>query len=54
VIVEVDRKTVKTVDQFYSVVNKKKTYLLRVRKRDENGGEEFALVTLKLAASDEE
>lgn len=54
VILEVDRKPVKSVEQFYSMVKQKKTYLLRVRKQDENGRETFAVVALKLAASEED
>lgn len=53
VILEVDRKPVRSVDQFYGVVKSKKTYLLRVRKQDESGHETFAVVALKLAASDD-
>src|SRR5262249_38750474 len=33
-ILEVDRKPVKSVDGFYSVVKEKKSYLLRVRRAD--------------------
>lgn len=53
VILEVDRKPVKTVEQFYNLVRAKKTYLLRVRKQDENGREMFAVVALKLAGTEE-
>lgn len=53
VILEVDRKPVKTVEQFYGIVRAKKTYLMRVRKQDETGRETFAVVALKLAATDE-
>ncbi|MBI3556119.1 MAG: PDZ domain-containing protein [Deltaproteobacteria bacterium] len=53
VILEVDRKPVKTVEQFYKIVKTKKTYLLRVRKQDESGRETFAVIALKLAASEE-
>ncbi|MBI2607010.1 MAG: trypsin-like peptidase domain-containing protein [Deltaproteobacteria bacterium] len=54
VILEVDRKPVKTEADFYKIVTQKKTYLLRVRKQDETGREVFVVVALKLAASDRE
>jgi len=54
VIIEVDRKPVKTVEGFYSVVRSKKTYLLRVRKTDESGREAFAVIALRLAATEDE
>jgi serine protease Do len=53
VILEVDRKPVKTVDSFYGIVRTKKTYLLRVRKQDESGRETFVVIALKLAATEE-
>lgn len=52
VILEVDRKPVKSIEQFYNLVRAKKTYLLRVRRQDEAGRETFAVVALKLAAEE--
>ncbi len=49
VILEVDRKSVKSVTEFFAAVKTKKTYLLRLRKIDDSGREIFAVVTLKLA-----
>jgi serine protease Do len=54
VILEVDRKQVKTIEQFYNIVKSKKTYLLRVRKQDENGREMFAVIALRLTGHGEE
>ncbi|MEW6055858.1 MAG: Do family serine endopeptidase [Bdellovibrionota bacterium] len=54
VILEVDRKAIKSEEEFDKIVRSKKTYLLRVRKQDENGRETFAVIALKLAAMDEE
>lgn len=53
VILEVDRKPIKSVEQFYNIVKARKTYLMRVRKQDETGRETFAVVALKLAASED-
>lgn len=48
VIIEVDRKTVKDVDAFYAHVKDKKSYLLRVRRADQQGRDVFAVVVLDL------
>jgi serine protease Do len=48
VILEADRKPVKEVDQFYTVVKEKKSYLLRVRRADAQGNEVFSVVVLDL------
>lgn len=48
VIVEVDRKAVKSVDNFYSVVKEKKSYLLRVRRTDTQGRDIYNVVILDL------
>ena len=48
VIIEVDRKTIKDVDDFYSMVKDKKSYLLRVRRLDPTGHEAFAVILLDL------
>jgi serine protease Do len=48
VIVEVDRKAVKSVDDFYSVVKEKKSYLLRVRRTDTQGHDLYNVVILDL------
>ncbi len=55
VILEVDRKPVRSEEDFFAVVKAKRTYLLRVRRQDESGREIFAVITLRLAggASDE-
>lgn len=49
VILEVDRKIVKSPDEFYGIVRQKKSYLLRVRRQDEQGAESYAVVTLNLS-----
>jgi serine protease Do len=46
VIIEVDTKTIKDEDDFYSVVKEKKSYLLRVRRVDPRGTEVFQVVVL--------
>jgi serine protease Do len=48
VILEVDRKPVKGVDQFFSLVKEKKSYLLRVRRTDSSGRDVFAVIVLDL------
>lgn len=48
VIVEVDRKAIRDVDTFYSVVKTKKSYLMRVRRIDAQAREAFAVVVLDL------
>ncbi len=47
-IVEVDRKPVKDIEQFYSIVKEKKSYLLRVRRTEPGAGEAFTVVVLNL------
>ncbi len=48
IILEVDRKAIKNLDDFYSHVNAKQTYLLRVRHPDPQGQERFSVVILDL------
>lgn len=48
VILEVDRKTIKDTDSFYSQVKDKKSYLLRIRRADPQGHEVFSVVVLDL------
>ncbi|MGK5085208.1 trypsin-like peptidase domain-containing protein [Bdellovibrionota bacterium FG-1] len=48
VILEVDRKVIKGVDQFFAIVKTKKSYLLRVRRMDPQGQEVFSVVILDL------
>jgi serine protease Do len=48
VIVEADRKPVRDVDGFFSVVKAKKSYLLRVRRSDPQGREAFSIIVLDL------
>lgn len=47
-IVEVDRKAVKSVDDFFDTVKSKKSYLLRVRRMDPQGRDAFAVIVLDL------
>ncbi len=48
IILEVDRKPLKDVDQFYSIVKGSKSYLIRVRRTDSQGHEAFAVLILDL------
>jgi len=48
VILEADQKPVKDVDDFYSKVKEKKSYLLRVRRLDPQGHEVFSVIILDL------
>jgi len=48
VILEADRKPVKDSESFFSVVKEKKSYLLRVRRLDPQGGEAFNVIILDL------
>jgi len=48
IILEIDRSVVKNVDEFYSIVKEKKSYLLRIRRSDSQGREGFAVVVLGL------
>ncbi|MCM2324685.1 MAG: PDZ domain-containing protein, partial [Oligoflexia bacterium] len=48
IILEVDRKPVRNVDDFYALVRQKKSYLLRVRRTDPQGREAFTVVILDL------
>lgn len=47
-IVEVDRKAIKSVEDFFSVVSSKKSYLLRVRRMDPQGRDSFTVIVLDL------
>lgn len=51
VILEVDRKPVRNVDDFYATVKEKKSYLLRVRRSDPQGRELFSVILLDLKES---
>lgn len=51
VILEVDRKGIKDSDAFYAIVKDKKSYLLRVRRADPQGGEAFNVIILDLKES---
>ena len=44
VILEVDRKSIASEQEFYKVVNRKKSYLLRVRRPDASGGAYLVIV----------
>lgn len=48
IIVEVDRKSVKTGEDFYKSLGRKKSYLLRVLRVDEGGQETFQVLVLDL------
>ena len=48
VILEVDRKTIKDADSFFSQIKDKKSYLLRIRRADTQGHEVFSVVVLDL------
>ena len=48
VILEVDRKPIKSVEEFYSIVRSKQSYLLRVRHADGQGQERFSVLVLDL------
>lgn len=48
VILEVERKAVKSPEEFFSIVKEKKSYLLRVRRMDGQGRETFSVVVLDL------
>ncbi len=48
IIVEVDRKKIATIDDFFALVNAKKSYLLRVLRSDGSGREAYAVVVLDL------
>lgn len=50
VIVEADRKPLKNVDDFFSMVKEKKAYLLRVRRPDPQGRDVFSVILLDLTA----
>jgi len=47
-IVEVDKKPVRSVDEFYKIVKERKAYLLRVRRIDDQDRESFTVVVLDL------
>ncbi len=48
VILEVDRKPIKTAESFYSIVKEKKSYLLRIRRADPQNREGFMVIVLDL------
>ncbi len=48
VIVEADRKPIKSVADFFRIVKERKAYLLRVRRSDAQGRESFSVVVLDL------
>jgi len=52
VILEVDRKPIKSVDDFYGIVKERKKYLLRVRRGDPSGAESFSVIVLDLKEKD--
>lgn len=47
-ILEVDRKPVKTAEEFFKIVKEKKTYLVRVKRVDPRGQEGFSVLLLDL------
>jgi serine protease Do len=48
IILEVDRKPIQNVQAFLSLVKQKKSYLLRIRRIDPQGGELFQVLVLDL------
>ena len=48
VIIEVDQKPVKNVEQFFGIVKDKKSYLVRVRRLDPQGQDVFLVIVLDL------
>ena len=53
VILEVDRKPIKNLEDFYSAVHARQSYLLRVRHPDPQGQERFSVVILDLKKKSE-
>jgi len=51
IVLEVDRKPVKDVEGFYSIVTEKKSYLVRVRRKDPQGAEGFLVMVLNLRST---
>lgn len=48
VILEVDRKSIKTRDEFDEIVRGGKAYLVRIRRSDSEGNESFSVIVLDL------
>lgn len=48
VIIEVDQKAVKNLDEFYAIVKDRKSYMMRVRRMDPQGQDVFAVIILNL------
>jgi len=48
-IVELDQQTVRSVEDFYKRVTAKKSYLLRVRRSDDEGRDRFSVLVLDLS-----
>jgi serine protease Do len=51
IIVEVEKKAVRSLSDFNSIVKAKKTYLLRVLRSDGSGRESYAVIVLDLKSS---
>jgi S1-C subfamily serine protease len=49
IILEIDRKPIRSVDDFDAIVRKRKSYLLRIRRQDGRGRENYSVVNLNLA-----
>lgn len=48
IILEVDRKSIQSVDGFFNIIRTKKSYLVRVRRMDGQGQEVFSVLVLDL------
>lgn len=49
IILEVDKKPVHSTEDFYSIVKEHKAYLLRVKRSNPDGGDEFTVILLDLS-----
>jgi serine protease Do len=48
IIVEVDRKAIRSEADFYRTIRAKRSYLLRVMREDESGQDRFEVIVLDL------
>ena len=48
IIVEIDRKKVRTEEDFYKRLRAKKSYLLRIMRANEAGQDQFQVIVLDL------
>lgn len=54
IILEVEQKSIKTIDAFESLVSAKKSYLLRIRRVDAQGQDSYSVATLNLTGESAE